>query len=101
VYCHYPLDEQSLENNYYFKGKPHKAFIENREEIRKIFESSKKVLAVFSGHLHFYSQTSINQIKYVTVPAFTENNGQQEPQAECLSVDLKEKEISLKIEKVD
>ena len=95
VYCHYPLDEQSTVNNYYFKDRPERAFIENRVIIRSVIESSKKVLAVFNGHLHFFNQEAIHGILYVTAPAFTENNGKHEPQAECLSVSLEDSNVHI------
>lgn len=101
VYCHYALDNQSLDSNYYFKGKPQKVFIENKEEVRKIFEDSEKVLAVFGGHLHFSHQESINEIKYITAPAFTENDGNHKPKAECLSIYLDDKEVTTTIIKID
>lgn len=95
VYCHYALDNQPLDNNPYFKDKPQKVFIKNKEEIRKIFEDSKIVVAVFGGHLHFSHQENINGIKYITAPAFSENNGNNTPNAECLSANLDGREINL------
>ncbi len=97
VYCHYVLDDQSIENNYYFKNKPDRAFIQNKEEVRKIFEDSKKVVAVFSGHLHFYNQEKINNILYTTTPAFTENDGSGKPKADCLSVILNDNKADVSI----
>jgi 3',5'-cyclic AMP phosphodiesterase CpdA len=97
VYCHYPLDEQDLDSNYYFREQPDKGRISNREEVRSIFESSGRVIAVFNGHLHFHNQESINDIAYVTVPAFTENNGEHEPKAECVSVSLKDKNVESRL----
>jgi len=101
IYSHYPLDNQSLDDNYYFKNKPQRAFCENKEEVRSILESSNKVLAVFSGHLHFYNQETINGILYTTVPSFSENDGQGKPKAECLSVDLENNKISILIKKLN
>lgn len=101
VYCHYALDNQSIDSNYYFKGKPQKVFIENKEEVKKIFEDSRKVIAVFGGHLHFFHRENINGIEYITAPAFTENNGNNKPKAECLSIDLNNKEVTTTIVKVD
>jgi len=95
VYCHYPLDNQSIDNNYYFAGKPERAFIENKQEVRKIFELSGRVLAVFSGHLHFFHEEKINNIKYITAPSFSENNGNHKPKTECLNVELKNKEVRI------
>ncbi len=100
VYCHYPLDNQSVSDNYYFREKPERAFIENKKEVRSVFESSGKVLAVFNGHLHFFNEESINGIRYITVPAFTENDGTHKPKAECLSVILEGKNMEITIKNI-
>lgn len=100
MYCHYLLDDQSIDSNYYFKGKPHKVFIDNKVEVRKIFEDSGKVITVFGGHLHFSHEESINGIKYITAPAFTENDGNNSPKAEILSVELEGREVKTDVIKV-
>lgn len=100
IYCHYVFDNQSLDSNYYF-NKPQRVFIENKEEVRKIFEDSKKIIAVFSGHLHFFHQEIINGIKYITAPAFSENDGNHKPKAECLSIDLNDKEVAVTVVKIN
>lgn len=101
IYCHYALDNQSIDSNYCLKGKPQKVFIENKEEVRKVFEDSEKVIAVFGGHLHFFHQESINGIKYITAPAFTENDGNNKPKAECLSIGLEGREITTTVIKIN
>jgi 3',5'-cyclic AMP phosphodiesterase CpdA len=101
VYCHYALNNQSLDENYYFKGKLHKAFIKNKEEVRRILEDSKKVIAVFGGHLHFFNRENINNIDYITVPSFTENNSANEPKAECVSVKLVDNKIEVSIKSLN
>ncbi|HPT30068.1 MAG TPA: metallophosphoesterase [bacterium] len=101
IYCHYILDDQSLDNNYYFKGKPHRAYIENKAEVRKIFEDSQKVMAVFCGHLHFFHQENINNLEYITVPAFTENDSTHRPQAQCVSVELDGNNIETSIKSLN
>ncbi len=95
VYCHYPLDEQSLESNYYFKMKPERAFISNKQEVRKILETCGRVIAVFNGHLHFAHEETINGIRYITVPSFSENDGSGQPKKECLSADVVDQSLSL------
>jgi 3',5'-cyclic AMP phosphodiesterase CpdA len=97
VYCHYALNNQSLDENYYFKGKPQRAFIKNKEEVRRVFEDSKKVVAVFGGHLHFFNQENIKNIDYITVPSFTENNSANKPKAECVSVEVIDSKIEASI----
>lgn len=97
VYCHYLLDNQSIDDNLYFKEKQDRVFINNKKEVRSIFESSNKVIAVFGGHLHFFHEEKINNILYVTVPAFTENDGNHKPKAECLSVKIDNSDIKISI----
>jgi alkaline phosphatase len=79
VYCHFPLDNQDLSENYYFKGRPDGGSIANRGFVRPILEKSGKVLAVFNGHTHFFHQEGIKNIIYTTVPSFSENNGEGRP----------------------
>ena len=54
--------------------------IKNCSEVRKIFEQSGKVLAVFQGHSHKNDLNDINGVHYCTLVAMvdgsgTENNG--------------------------
>ncbi len=100
IYCHYPLDEQDFSSNYYFKGRENMAIISNQKEVRELLESSHKVLAVFSGHTHIYNKNMVNGIPYITVPSFTENDGNRKPKAECLSVTLEKNEVEFKIFKI-
>ena len=76
VLNHYPLDEQDITGVPYeefFRKCPHRIAVANRSHIRKIFEKSKKVIAVFSGHLHRKNKTVIHGIPYYSVPSLTEN----------------------------
>lgn len=67
VFCHHPLDEQSLEHHWYFAAHPGHAFVQNRAPVRKILEGSKRVRAVFSGHMHWTRTTTVNGIPYITI----------------------------------
>ena len=100
VYCHYPLDDQNLNSNYYFRERPDRGVISNKEEVRSVLEQYGNVLAVFNGHLHFYNKEKINNIQYVTVPAFTENDGNNKPMGECLSVSVIEKNVQYSLIKI-
>jgi 3',5'-cyclic-AMP phosphodiesterase len=98
VYCHYPLDNQSLLGNYYFKKEnPSNGFPDNKENIRTILEQSGKVKYVFNGHTHFYHQETINGITYTTVPSFTENNGSGEPTLEYLAAELDRQNYAVEV----
>lgn len=97
VYCHYPADNQDMSKNYYFRERPEKAFIKNKEELHSIFEESGNAVAYFNGHLHFFNQMNIKGIEYVTAPSFSENNGEGKPKAECLSVTAENNNLSVEV----
>lgn len=99
VYVHYPLDNQSFENNYYFKDRPDGGAISNRSFVRPILERSGKVLAVFNGHTHFYHQQEVKGIIYCTIPSFSENNGDHQPKATYGVVTLDGDSVSVEIKK--
>lgn len=67
VFCHHPLDEQSLDGHWYFADHPTHAFVQERAPVRAILERSARVRAVFSGHLHWTRTTALNAIPYVTL----------------------------------
>lgn len=99
VYCHFPMDNQSMDNNYYFKEGPERASLGNKFFVRKILEKSGKVIAVFSGHTHFYNEQVINNINYWTVPSFSENDGNNEPKREYAVATLGGSQITIEIKK--
>lgn len=101
VYCHYPLDNQNMENNYYFKDKPENGSLSNRYFVRRILERSGKVLVVFGGHTHFYNQQIMKGIMYCTVPSFSENNGANEPKLEYVIATLTDNHITTEVKKID
>lgn len=101
VYAHHPLDKQSMDDNYYFKDKPERTSINNKYFVRRILEKSEKVLAVFSGHTHFYNKEEIEGILYFTVPSFLENNGKHAPKAEYGIALLERDRVTLSIKKVN
>ena len=100
VYVHVPIDEQSLADNYYFSEHPERGLVENRKEIRAVLEAQGNVLAVFSGHLHFYHMETINGIPYITVPSISENDGAGKPFMQYLSVALEGEKISFETVKI-
>ncbi len=67
IFCHHPLDEQAVDGHWYFEAHPGHAHAGNRENARRIFEEGGRVLAVFSGHMHWTRATMINGIPYVTI----------------------------------
>lgn len=88
VYCHFPLDNQDFSENYYFKGRPDGGSISNRGFVRPILEKSGKVVAVFNGHTHFFHEEIIKDIIYITIPSFSENNGEGRPNHKFVVVEV-------------
>lgn len=101
VYCHFALGNQPMARINYFKEKPQNAFIGNKEAIRKIFEDSKKIIAVFNGHIHFFNEETINNIRYFTIPSLTENDGIHQPQAFYSIVNVLDGQVDVEIKKAE
>jgi predicted phosphodiesterase len=73
VFMHHPISDQDLKGSFWFEGAPHKAFVENREDVRAILESSGKVIGVFNGHLHRNNLWKHNGIPYFTIQSCVED----------------------------
>ncbi|MCT4586707.1 MAG: metallophosphoesterase [Carboxylicivirga sp.] len=63
IFVHQPLDDTG------------QLFVNNSEEVRAVFESSGKVLAVFQGHRHEGDYKQINGIHYITQKAMVDYSG--------------------------
>ncbi|WP_324715898.1 hypothetical protein U7230_11060 [Carboxydochorda subterranea] len=72
VLAHHPLDDHSIEGNPLFAPFPSWAFTREREALRSVIERSARVVAVFTGHVHWGSVRLVNTIPYVSVPSFLE-----------------------------
>lgn len=79
VLMHHSASEQDLDDSFWFKGLAHLALVEERAELRKILEESKKVRAVFNGHVHRNHLDVINGIPYVTFQSLIENLDEDAP----------------------
>lgn len=77
IYCHYPISEDKDNLGYYHIYRAHDAFVQQSKMLRELFEQSGKILCVLSGHTHFYYNKTINGIKYVTIPSFSEDKDKQ------------------------
>lgn len=51
-------------------------YVKNASEVRRILETSGRVLAVFQGHHHEGAYSCINAIHYYTLPAMVEGSGE-------------------------
>jgi 3',5'-cyclic AMP phosphodiesterase CpdA len=73
IFMHHSASEQSLDDSRWWPGRSHVALVKERAELRRIFEQSGRVRAVFNGHLHWNHLDVIAGIPYVTVQSLIEN----------------------------
>jgi len=73
VLMHHPASDQVLKGNRWFERAPNLCRVAERKALRRIFEASGKVIAVFNGHVHWNHLDVIAGIPYITVQSLTEN----------------------------
>jgi 3',5'-cyclic AMP phosphodiesterase CpdA len=73
VLMHHSASEQTLDDSRWWPGRSHLALVKERAELRRAFEESGRVRAVFNGHLHWNHLDVIAGIPYVTVQSLIEN----------------------------
>ncbi len=73
VLMHHSASEQELDDSRWFSRAPHLALVQNRVELRAVFEASGVVRAVFNGHLHRNHLDVVRGIPYVTFQSVIEN----------------------------
>lgn len=79
VLMHHSASEQDLDDSFWFRGRANLALVEERRELRAVFERSKKVRAVFNGHVHRNHLDVIAGIPYVTIQSLIENLDEDAP----------------------
>lgn len=98
VFIHYPLAEDNMKGNFWFETESQYALLENRKEVRKILEASKKVKAVFSAHQHWNRFHVHNKIPYFTITSPIENFKNEGVASETYTiVELNNDEIVVKV----
>lgn len=97
VYMHYPCDEQSLEDNPFFRGHDNWLFIRQKEKLRKIFEESGNVSLVAFGHSHYFNLQKISGILYLNAPSFTQTDAHEKPTGAYLEVVMDSSVINVDI----
>lgn len=81
IFTHKLLSNQELKNNPIWAIAPERyTKVENASVIRKILENSKKVLAVFQGHVHQNFMVKIKNIPYFTIQGFCQNKNYSQKQ---------------------
>ncbi len=73
VLMHHSASEQDVEDSRWWPGRAHMALVKERGELRRAFEQSGRVRAVFNGHLHWNHLDVIGGIPYVTLQSLIEN----------------------------
>lgn len=73
VFMHHTASEQDIGKNRWFYRAPHICKVAERKKLRRIIEASRKVIAVFNGHLHWNHFDLCGGIPYVTVQSLIEN----------------------------
>jgi Icc protein len=73
VLMHHPVSEQSVVGNRWFERAPHLCRVVERGALRRVLEASRRVVAVFNGHVHWNHLDVIEGIPYITLQSLTEN----------------------------
>lgn len=73
VLMHHPASEMRLEGNRWFEKRPHLCRVVERRALREVIEKSRKVIAVFNGHVHWNHFDVITGIPYITLQSLIEN----------------------------
>jgi 3',5'-cyclic-AMP phosphodiesterase len=71
--AHHPLSDQRLEGNRWFEDQPHLCRVANRREVRRLVEETRRVIAVFNGHVHWNHVDVIGGRPYFTIQSLIEN----------------------------
>ena len=79
VLMHHPASEMLLQGNRWFEGRSHLCLVEERAALREVIEKSRKVVAVFNGHVHWNHLDVIGGIPYVTLQSLIENLDEDAP----------------------
>ena len=79
VFCHHPLDEQSVDGHRYFAARPDLAGVQNGAEVRAVLQRSGRVRAVFTGHMHWSRAARIGAIPYITLASLVDRSYTEEP----------------------
>jgi Icc protein len=79
VFMHHSASEQYVGDSRWWPGRAHLALVKERAELRRALEESRRVKAVFNGHLHWNHFDLLGGIPYVTVQSLIENLDEDAP----------------------
>lgn len=100
VLMHHPASDQLLEGNRWFEKYPHLCRVVERKKLRAVLESSRKVRAVFNGHVHWNHFDALNGIPYFTLQSLIENVDEDapgRPAAAYTVCDVAERRLSVNV----
>jgi 3',5'-cyclic-AMP phosphodiesterase len=97
VFCHHPLDEQSVGGHRYFAARPDLAGVQNRADVRAVLERSGRVHAVFTGHMHWSRATRVEAIRYITLGSLVDRSYTEEPSGAFACVTVSPGAIDVRI----
>jgi HAD superfamily hydrolase (TIGR01450 family) len=73
VLSHVPLDNASMEGNYYFQNNPQFGGYSNGAAIRQVLRQTGNVVACLAGHTHWNKLTVLDGIPFITVQSLIES----------------------------
>lgn len=101
VFSHYPIAKYPLDENPIFRVLgPDMAFPIASDKVKSLLEQSKKVLAVFSGHMHFNHEQTKNGILHYVVGSFTRNNNADRPTTEFALANIENDVVTVTKEQI-
>ena len=83
VLSHVPLDNASMEGNYYFQNNPQFGGYANGPAIRQVLRETGNVVACLAGHTHWNKLTVLDGIPFITVQSLTESFTTADEAAAC------------------
>jgi len=99
VFTHFALADDDMKGNFWFDREPQRieAFLDNRDQIKRVLKTDKNLLGVFSGHQHWTKTIIEDGISYHVVGSLTENlKGDGKPDGVWLEVDILDKVLKIK-----
>lgn len=98
VFIHHSLADQNLTGNPWFEERSFACLVSNRAEVRRILETSGKVIAVVNGHLHWNRIDFHNGIPHITVQSAIENFQNDDVPANSWGIiDLNENRVTVSV----
>ncbi len=97
IFTHQAIMEQNLNQNIHFKKMKTLGYIQQKDEILKIFKKHQSFKMIFNGHLH-WTNINIKEDVFVSVPSFIDvwEKGRN-PEGNITYVEIIDEKVSLSI----